>query len=71
MCFEISLLVETPTTDGATVRFLSGVDPQVLCHLVLPAEAFAAVGAAVRLLAAMRLHVSLQVIGGHKAQVAE
>lgn len=62
---------EAELTLGALVRFFSGVDPHVLHHLVFPAEAFAAVRAAVRPLATVCLHVSLQVIGRHQAQATQ
>ena len=41
MRFEISLLVETPTTDGAAVRFLSRVDQLVPLQFVGVRELFA------------------------------
>ena len=41
MCFEISLLVETTTTDGAAVRFLSRVNQLVPLQFVGMREFFA------------------------------
>lgn len=47
MRLEISLLVETPTADGAAVRFLSGVDQLVPLQFIGVRELFAAHRAAV------------------------
>lgn len=41
VCFEISFLVETPTTNGAAVWFLSGVDQLVPLQFVGMREFFA------------------------------
>lgn len=71
VAFPGGVIVEVSAADGAGVRLLPRVDPDVSPHVVLTVEGFAALAAAERFLSRVDPHVHLQRPGRPKTLAAD